>query len=265
MERLRPLLELTQRVHPAALLAGPIIAALIFALALADATADRRGGDRVWIGTEPYYEPFTYLVDGELTGFEVDLAAELCDRAGLKCVWVYEDWTKLLSSLAAGKYDAVMAALFDSPEWDEVADFTEWYHPPAAGAYAALPGADPDVIAGRVSVLDDVSELDYLMGTGATVLAYGTEAEAIQAVLDGEADAVFAGKQHLDTTDEIMTGALEYVGDDVIFDAAPAIAVREGHDALRARFNEAIASMKADGSLNALLREWFGGDAPQFD
>ena len=265
MERLRPLLELTQRVHPAALLAGPIIAALVFAIALADATADRRGGDRVWIGTEPYYEPFTYLVDGELAGFEVDLAAELCERADLKCTWVYEDWTKVVSSLVEGKYDAVMAALFDTPEWDAVVDFTEWYHPPGAEAYAALPGADPAVIAGRVAVLDDIAELDYLRGTDATVLAYGTEAEAIQAVLDGEADAVFAGKQHLDTTPEIMTGALEYVGGDVIFDTAPAIAVREGDDALRARFNEAIASMKADGSLNALLREWFGGDAPQFD
>lgn len=265
MERLRPLLELAQRVHPAALLAGPIIAALIFAVALADATSDQREADTVWIGTEPYYEPFTYLVDGELAGFEVDLAAELCDRAALDCVWVYEEWTKMILSLIDGKYDAVMAALFDTPERDEVADFTEWYHPPGAAAYAAPPGADPAVIAGRVAVLESTAEHDYLLETDATVLVYGSEAEAMQAVLDGEADAVFSGKQHLDTTPEIMTGVLEYAGDDVILDSAPAIAVREGDDALRTRFNEAIASMKADGSLNALLREWFGGDAPQFD
>ena len=151
------------------------------------------------------------------------------------------------------------------PARNEVADFTEWYHPPGAAAYAAPPGADPGVIAGRVAVLGDTVEHDHLLATDATVLVYGTEAEALQAVLDGEADAVFSGKQHLDTTNEIATGALEYVGDDVIFASAPSIAVREGDDALRTRFNEAIASMKADGSLNALLREWFGGDAPQFD
>ena len=265
LPRLERLIELARRVPPPALFAGPAVVALVFAAALAAATSDQRGADKVWIGTEPYYEPFTYLVDGELAGFEVDLADELCRRAGLECVWVYEEWTELISSLAAGKYDAVMAALFDAPEWDEAADFTEWYHPPGAAAYAAPPGADPSVISERVAVLDDIAELDYLLATGATVLAYGTEAEAVQAVLDGEADAVFAGKQHLDTTDEIATGMLEYVGDEVIFDAAPAIAVREGDDALRTRFNDAIASMKADGSLNALLREWFGEDGPQFD
>lgn len=265
LPRLDRLIDLARRVPPPALFAGPVAVALVFAAVLAAATSDQRGADKVWIGTEPYYEPFTYLVDGELVGFEADLADELCHRAALKCIWVYEEWTKMIPSLVDGKYDAVIAALSDTPARNEVADFTEWYHPPGAAAYAAPPGADPGVIAGRVAVLGDTVEHDHLLATDATVLVYGTEAEALQAVLDGEADAVFSGKQHLDTTNEIATGALEYVGDDVIFASAPSIAVREGDDALRTRFNEAIASMKADGSLNALLREWFGGDAPQFD
>ena len=84
-------------------------------------------------------------------------------------------------------------------------------------------------------------------------------------MLDGEADAMFSGKRHLETTTEIMQGVLEYVGEDVTLDSAPAVVLREDDDDLRMRFNEAIQSMKADGSLNALLREWFGADAPQFD
>lgn len=266
MERFRPLLDLASRAHPAAIFAGPILAALVFALAFAGATSDQRGADRVWIGTEPYYEPFTYLVDGELVGFEVDLAAELCERAGLDCVWVYEEWTKMIPSLIDGKYDAVIADLFDTPARDEIVDFSERYRPPAAAAYAALPGADPSVINARVAVLGETAALDYVRATGATVQPHEAEADAMQAVLDGEADAIFAGKQHLETTDEIIEGVLEYVGDDVIFDdAAPAVALREGDDALRTRFNDAIQSMKSDGSLNELLRKWFGDDTPQFD
>ena len=265
MERFRPFLDLASRAHPAVIFAGPILAALVFALAFAGATSDQRGADRVWIGTEPYYEPFTYLVDGELVGFEVDLAAELCERAELDCVWVYEEWTKMIPSLIDGKYDAVIAALFDTPERDEIVDFSEWYHPPGAAAYAALPGADPSVIGARVAVQSETAELDYVRATGASTQPYETEAEVMQAVIDGEADAIFAGKQHLETTDEIIEGILEYVGSDVTLDSAPAVMVREGDDALRMRFNDAIQSMKADGSLNALLREWFGGDAPQFD
>lgn len=265
MERFRPLLNLASRVHPAAIFAGPIVAALVFALAFAAATSDQRHLDTVKIGTDPDYEPFTYLVDGELLGFEVDLAAELCQRAELDCVWVYEEWTKMIPSLIDGRYDAVMAALFDTPERDEIVDFTEWYHPPGAAAYAALPGADPSVIGARVAVQSETAEIDYVLATGATVLSYEAEAEALQAVIDGEADAIFAGKQHLETTDEIIEGTLEYVGDDVILDSAPAVMVREGDDALRMHFNTAIQSMKSDGSLNELLRKWFGDDTPQFD
>ena len=265
MERFQPLLDLARRLHPAAIFAGPILVVLVFAVAVADATSDRREADTVWIGTEPYYEPFTYLVDGELVGFEADLAAVLCERAALECVWVYEEWTKMIPSLIDGKYDAVIADLFDTPERDQIVDFSEWYRPPGAAAYAALPGADPSVIEARVAVLGETASHDYVVTTGATVQTHEAEADAMQAVLDGEADAIFAGKQHLETTDEIVQGLLEYVGSDVIFDSAPAVVVREGDDDLRMRFNEAIQSMKADGSLNELLREWFGDDAPQFD
>ena len=265
MERFQPFLDLVRRQHPAVVFAGAILAALVFALAFAGATSDRRGADTVWIGTEPYYEPFTYLVDGELVGFEVDLAAELCERAALDCVWVYEEWTKMIPSLIEGKYDAVIADLFDTPERDEIVDFSERYRPPGAAAYAALPGADPSVINARVAVLGETAALDYVRATGATVLTYEFEADGIQAVIDGDADSIFAGKQHLDITDEIIEGTLEYVGNDVIFDSAPAVVVREDDDALRTRFNDAIQSMKDDGSLNALLREWFGANTPQFD
>ncbi len=36
------------------------------------------------------------------------------------------------------------------------------------------------------------------------------------------------------------------------------IGLREGDRELRAAFDEAIASMRRDGSLNALLAEWLG-------
>ena len=40
--------------------------------------------------------------------------------------------------------------------------------------------------------------------------------------------------------------------------------VREDDAALRARFGSALASMGEDGSLNRLIREWFGDEAELF-
>ena len=40
--------------------------------------------------------------------------------------------------------------------------------------------------------------------------------------------------------------------------------IRESDGALKAKMNEAISSMKEDGSLNALIKKWFGADANIF-
>ena len=52
-------------------------------------------------------------------------------------------------------------------------------------------------------------------------------------------------------------------GPSVALDAGIGIGVREGDDALRDAFDEAIQAMKVDGSLNALIERWFGPSAQQ--
>ena len=40
--------------------------------------------------------------------------------------------------------------------------------------------------------------------------------------------------------------------------------IRESDGELKATMNKAISSMKEDGSLNALIKKWFGNDANTF-
>jgi polar amino acid transport system substrate-binding protein len=40
---------------------------------------------------------------------------------------------------------------------------------------------------------------------------------------------------------------------------------RQSDNELREKFTAAIASMKADGSLNELLKKWFGDEVPLFE
>ena len=49
---------------------------------------------------------------------------------------------------------------------------------------------------------------------------------------------------------------LQFVGDDVFLGGGIGMAFRESDAELRGKFDAAIASMKADGSLNALLAKW---------
>ena len=56
---------------------------------------------------------------------------------------------------------------------------------------------------------------------------------------------------------------LMIVGDPVQLGGGVGMAMREGDARLEA-FDAAITSMKEDGTLNALILEWFGEDAATF-
>ena len=96
----------------------------------------------VRIGTEGAYPPFGYINEsGELEGFEIELGAELCQRANLECTWVINDWESIIPNLQASQYDAIMAGMSITEERDRLIDFTEAYVPPESSVYVALAGA----------------------------------------------------------------------------------------------------------------------------
>ena len=68
--------------------------------------------DTVRMGTEGAYPPYNFINDnGEIDGFERDLGDELCDRAGLDCEWVQNDWDSIIPNLV------LISLLSDSNLW----------------------------------------------------------------------------------------------------------------------------------------------------
>ena len=73
--------------------------------------------DVVRLGTEGAYPPYNYINEAnELVGFEIDLGNALCERAGLTCEWVQNDWDSIIPNLVGGNYDAIMAGMNATPE-----------------------------------------------------------------------------------------------------------------------------------------------------
>jgi octopine/nopaline transport system substrate-binding protein len=66
----------------------------------------------VVIAMEGAYEPWN-LTDssGNIVGFEVDLANDVCTRAGVECKIVAQDWDGMMPGLQAGKFDVIMDGL----------------------------------------------------------------------------------------------------------------------------------------------------------
>ena len=229
------------------------------ALAFTAGMAFADGHSVVRMGTEGAYPPYNFINDdGEVDGLERALGDELCARAELTCEWVTNEWDSIIPNLASGNYDTIIAGMSITDERDEVIDFTQPYVPPAASLFMGMDEGlelDGAVVAAQTGTI----QAGYLAGLdGVTLIEFATPDETVAAVRNGEADAVLADNDFL----------LQIAADDadlsIILDPVPlgggvGMGLREG-DELIAAFDAAITEMKEDGSLNALLIEWFGAD-----
>ena len=237
----------------------------IIALILLLAAVSCGGRETVRIGTEGAYPPFGYLNDsGELEGFEIELGNELCRRVQLECEWVINDWESIIPNLRNRQYDAIMAAMSITDEREALIDFTQPYYPPEPSVFVAVAGASGDPTKGRVAVQVATVQSDYLNGKVAELLEYPLAEDTIQAVLNGDADSTFASVSYLGEIVSSSDGKLVFVGDEVNLDLGTGIGVREGDGPLKEKFDHAIRDMKEDGSLNELIRKWFGEEARKF-
>ena len=237
---------------------------LILTTAVLALTAGAAMADVVRMGTEGAYPPYNYIDDaGQVAGFEHDLGDELCARAGLTCEWVTNDWDSIIPNLVSGNYDTIIAGMSITAERDEVIDFTQDYYPPTASRYVAA-SEGVDLAGGVISAQTATIQAAYVAESGATLLEFATADETIAAVQNGEVDAVFADYDFLLPVVEASGGALMFVGEPVALGGGVGMGLRESDGELRDKFNAAIDSMKADGSLNALLAKWFGEEAPGY-
>jgi len=224
------------------------------ALALSAGMALAGSHSVVRLGTEGAYEPWNFINDkGEIDGFERDLGDELCKRAELTCEWVKNDWDSIIPNLVSGNYDAIIAGMSITAERDEVIDFTQGYTPPDPSAYVAL-DAGVDLEGGVIAAQASTLQAAFVAEQGWDLIEFATPEETVAAVRNGEADAVLADQSFLDTVleggDLVMLERKEAIGGGV------GMGFRESDAELRAKFDAAIDTMKADGSLNELIAKW---------
>lgn len=227
----------------------------VLALGLSSGMAFAAAHDVVRLGTEGAYAPYNFLNDkGEVDGFERELGDELCKRAELTCEWVTNDWDSIIPNLISGNYDAIIAGMSITDERKEKIDFTEAYTKPDPSVYLAA-SADADVKTGVIAAQTNTIQASYIVAQGIQLVEYATPDETVAAVKNGEADAVLADGAYLEPIAEadpelFIVGESEFIGGGI------GMGIRKSDTELRDKFTAAIQSMKADGSLNALIVKW---------
>lgn len=245
-----------------------LLAALVPLLAACSGTDTVTGADTVTIATVGSYHPFDFVNDeGEVDGLEPELGDELCRRAGLECEWVINDWVDMIPDLVAGEFDVIFSGMSITAEREELIDFTEAYYPPTPSVYVARAGAGDEAVEGTIGTASDTIYSDYLNELGRVFVPLDEDLDytnTVDAVLDGTVDAVLVDHGYAVEKLSEHEGRLAIVGPSVLLDRGLGIGVRKGSE-LKPKLDEALASMKADGTVNTLILKWIGPDASTFE
>ena len=252
------------------LITAVIAAALV---AAAGAGASAKDWKKVRIGTEGAYPPFNYIdKDGQLKGFEIDLAKAMCEKIGAECEFVVQDWDGIIPGLLAKKYDVIIASLYITDERKEKFDFTQKYYQ-TPGRFVVRKGTKLEIseegFKGKIVGVQRATAFERFLRDTYPALelkVYATQDEANLDLISGRVDAVMA--------DVVAMGInflkspegkdFEFTGPSFSgskwFGFGAGVAVRKEDPELRAAFDEAIDAVRADGTYEKIRAAHFEFD-----
>lgn len=235
-----------------------IAAALLSASAMA---ADVR------IATEGAYAPWNFMDDsGKVAGFEVELGNVICERAGVECEWVVNEWDSIIPNLVAGNYDMIMAGMSVTDERKETIMFGKEYFPADPSAFVAASSAniDFDNLKGlKIGAQGATIQAGYLeanLAEGNDILTYETADQSVADLAAGNIDILLADPSFLEPVVAGSGGALAFVGDRIKIGDGVAAGYRQADGELAEKMNAALEEVRADGTLSKLLVEFFEKD-----
>ncbi len=217
------------------------------------------------VGLSPDYPPLQYKEGDQLVGIEVDNARAIGKITGLDIELVELPMPELLPALAAGKLDVVMSGLSITDEREQQVAFTESYL--TVGQMAILAVEKAATFGQPWSI--------YRPGVKVGVEPETTGAAFVEEQLDEaqvsfyeDPEAAFAGLRsgaidvYIHDAPTSWRLANHFGTDDLISQYHPlteeelAWAVRKDDPMLRARLNDALRTMRNQGTLEYILNRW---------
>jgi len=258
--------------------------------------------EKVKIGTEGAYPPWNSKdASGNLIGFEVDLAKELCAIMGHECTIVEQDWDGMIPALLMRKFDAIMAGMSITAERQKTITFSQGYADEVAqlavmkgsdlegmdtssGINLSLGGGDvkkalktlTSALAGKSVCVQTATIHQNFLDSGdvgkINVRTYKTQDEVNLDLTAGRCDAALAAAVSFTDYAEKSGKPVVLVGPTFsggAFGSGVGVGIRQaGDDAIGQRdaqllkdFNKAIDKARKSGIISELAIKHFGFDA----
>lgn len=217
------------------------------------------------VGTEGTYSPNSYHdEDGNLVGFDVDVARGIAEHLGVEIEFMEAEWDSLFGALDSGRIDIIVNEVEYSDERAEKYDFSE----PYTYVHGALLAAEDNTDITGFDSLDGARAAQNLTsswgqeaeGYGAELVSVDSVAQGIELILSGRADCMLNAEtafydylnKHPDTAVKIVTTT-----DTTTSSQIP---VPKGNERLVEAIDEALGEMRSSGELAQLSEQYFGAD-----
>ncbi|MBE3670080.1 amino acid ABC transporter substrate-binding protein [Vibrio navarrensis] len=203
---------------------------------------------------------------GELIGFEIDVAKRLAADSGWKVEFVPTAWDGIIPALLAKKFDVIIGGMSVTPERSKSVLFTAPYsHSGVQIAASKTLAADftsmekfnsrrVKIAARRGAFTVQVARETF---PKATILQFDDDAQAFQEVINGNAHAVIASSPKPEHETIKHSDKLFLPFSERLAKGNEAFAVRLGEDDKKAFFDTWIQARMADGWLQQRYEYWF--------
>jgi arginine/lysine/histidine/glutamine transport system substrate-binding and permease protein len=214
------------------------------------------------------FQPYsTTDENGQLTGFDADIAREIAIRLGKKPELVQTDWAGIQAGLQSRKYDLICGSMAITAERLETMHFSLPYY--VSGAQVFVKEGVASLKGIRIGVTEDSTYADYIQThpgqfAEAKVVTYGSEAEIVAAMNTDKIEAF--------VSDRIVGGFYVQKGGSgkivpfggLLYQESCGIAARQDSAELVHRVNRALFEMIQDGTYSAIYSKWVGS-APDLE
>lgn len=243
--------------------------ALSASLALAADLPDL-GGKEITVVTENAYPPLQFIdKDGKAVGWEYDAMAEIAKRLNFTVKYENISWDAMIPAVSEGQFDIGMTGITIRDDRKEKVDFSDPYMRSEmvmlvrgdetrftdAKSFAANPDLLIAAQPGTTPFYTSVYEVLDGNEQNPRIKLFETFGATVQALRAGDVDLVLtdgtAGAGYVAASD----GQLKIIGEKLGVEDFGFIFPKGSE--LVAPINAAIASLKADGTIDALNKKWF--------
>jgi L-cystine transport system substrate-binding protein len=220
----------------------------------------------ITVGTEGTYRPFTFHEggSGELTGYDVEVMEAVAEELGVEVQFEETQWDAIFAGLDAGRFDVIANQVSITPEREADYAFSK--------PYTVSPGVivvkDGDT---SISSFDDLTGKTTAQSLTSNWYELAKDSGAEIQDVEGWAEAVALLKQgRIDATvnDELTFLDYQNTEGDTSLDIAAttedearnAFAFRKGSDDLVAAVDNALDTLRKDGTLAEISEKYFGAD-----